>query len=205
MNFGRNSVIIAIVLSILIIFVFWTFIHESSQRSIMQLQLEKQKDLQIVANIVSYKNKHGDLDDYMQKLEDRYQMASVSLPEKMEQGDFIEFLQQKALEEQVNITSMNPSEIQPFSVDYKNNSEEMVDDSNGDDNKNSALESKLTMLPINVKMECGYIQLINFLQAIEMSDRILHIENLSLIGKDNGERLICELNIVIFALDKYDE
>ena len=58
------------------------------------------------------------------------------------------------------------------------------------------------MLPIDFVFECDYMSLINFLKAIEDSERMVNIKNLSITSKDDGEKLNCKLNIIIFALEK---
>ena len=176
---------------------FWYFFHIPKQQEILKLELERKKLIQISDNILKYKNKYGNLDEYMQKIEERYQLASISLPERMQQGEFINFLHQTALENQVKILAMIPSSVQPV---FDNPNENLESESEIDENKSNS-NPALKMLPINVKIECSYISLINFLKAIEDSERMTQIKNLSIVSRENGEKLNCELNIIIFAFE----
>ena len=193
-EFGKKSALIAVFFCLVFITAFWSFYHIPKQQEILKMELEYKKMLKIEDNILIYKSKYGDLDEYMQKVEERYELASKSLPDRMQQGEFIRLLQQIAVETQVNITALSPDSV-------KNVIKATEDDIKDKDTK---LMENVTKLPISVKIECGYVQLINFLKAIEDSERLTQIKNLSIVSKDNGERLICELNIIIFALEKQD-
>ena len=196
-QFNKRTAIFTLFFCIIIIAMFWYFFHVPKQQEILKLELERKKLIQISDNILKYKNKYGNLDEYMQKIEERYQLASISLPERMQQGEFINFLQQTALENQVKILAMIPSSVQPV---FDNLNENFESESEIDENKSNS-NSALKMLPINVKIECSYISLINFLKAIEDSERMTQIKNLSIISRENGEKLNCELNIIIFAFE----
>ena len=196
-QFDKRTAIFTLVFCIIIIVMFWIFFHVPNQQKILKLELEHKKLIQISDNILKYKNKYGNLDEYIQKIEERYQFASISLPERMQQGEFINFLQQMALENQVKILAMIPNSVQPVSDNFNKNLESESEIDEDKSNTNYALN----MLPINVKLECSYISLINFLKAIEDSERLTQIKNLSIISKENGEKLNCELNIIIFALE----
>ena len=196
-QFNKRTAIFALFFCIIIIAMFWNFFHVPKQQEILKLELERKKLIQISDNILKYKNKYGNLDEYMQKIEERYQLASISLPERMQQGEFINFLHQTALENQVKILAMIPSSVQPV---FDNLNENFESESEIDENKSNS-NSALKMLPINVKIECSYISLINFLKAIEDSERMTQIKNLSIVSRENGEKLNCELNIIIFAFE----
>ena len=194
---SKKSFIITIIFCTGIIIVFWILSHKLTQQKILRLNLERQKLAQINTNILNYKNKYGDLDEYLAKLEERYNLANISLPEQMQQGEFINFLQQTALEQQVKIISLNTGSIQLIEESDKNDVENNVE-SNFIQNK----ESALSKLPISIKIECDYVSLIKFLKTVEESERLMKIDNLTIIGKDDGDNIICNLNIVIFALER---
>ena len=208
MQFNSKIAVLSLFFCLIFGLAFWQFIHKDLQRKILQMDLERQKMTQISLNILNYKNKYGNLDEYMQKLEERFQKSNNILPEKIQQGEFVNFLQKTALEHQVKIISITPSAIK--SIDDINDIKSDADtDHSGevveDLNINSKSQSKtqqLTKLSINIKIECQYISMIHFLKAIEDSERLMIIENLSIISKDNGDWLISELNISIFALNE---
>ncbi len=173
----KKSIAIVIVICVTFAFLFWNFFHLSIQQKIFNANLERQKLIQIKKNILNYKNKYGDLDEYLENLEERCLLTNISLPEQMNQGEFINFLQRTAIENQIKIISLIPNEIQ------------------------SVEESELKKLPIEIKIESNYIQLINFLKTIEESERLIQIKNVSIKGKDNGEKINCELKAEIFSLE----
>ena len=194
-HLNKRTTIQILFICLVICAAFWQFIHKSAQQKILQVDLERQKLSKINENILNYSNKYGNLDNYMQKLEERFQLSIVTLPERMQQGEFISFLQKTALENQVNIISLNQSAIQLV------NDKSLDSDS---DTKNQAQNNnaKLNKLPISLKIECQYVSLINFLKTIEASERLMNIQDLSIISKGNGDWLTCELDIVIFSFEE---
>ena len=196
MRFNRTTLAVSLFFCVILSTFFWQFAHKYTQQRILQLDLERQKLSQISTNILNYKSKYGNLDEYLQRLEKRFQLSSKTLPERMEQGEFINFLQKIALENQIKIISLTPSEIQPVYSDTQNNHEiEKVEEADKVRNKN------LIKLPINVKIEGKYISLIKFLESMESKERLMNIEEVSITSKDDGDWLICNLNIIIFALE----
>ena len=193
MRFKRESAIIAFIISVLIIAGVWNFFHVPFKNEILQVDLEKQLTVKKAINIINFKNKHGNLENYMAEIEERQLAAHKSLPENLEQGEFINFIQQKALENQAQIISITPGTVKSFSDDStRENSEIQLN------LKNETLQG-LVMLPIRVKIECGYFKLLDFLKAIETSERTMQIKNVSIVSSKGGSRLTCELNILIFA------
>ena len=191
MNLKDHPIIFSISGSALLMVIFYFAFHEPLQKDILKMNLETQKIVKDGIEILNFKSKHGDLNEYIKKLEERYQDTNIFLPEKIEQGEFIKDLQQKALENQVKIIAIIPGKIQSF-----------VEEKSDDQKENSELMKDIVMLPINLKIDCGYIQLLNFLKAIETNERITQIKNFSIVSKGDGENLSCELNIIIFALEK---
>ena len=196
MRFNSITLAVSLFFCVLLGFLFWQFAHKYAQQKIIQLDLERQKTSQISTNILNYKSKYGDLDEYMRKLEERFQLSNKTLPEKINQGEFVDFLQKMALEHQVKIISLTPSSIQPVYEDSKNDSE-----SKNEEEFTKNLKANLIKLPINLKIECGYISLIKFLESMESSERLMNIEEVSITSKSDGDWLTCNLNIIIFAIE----
>ena len=195
---SKQSIFITIIICAGMVAAFYFFVHIYYQQKILWSNLECKKLTQVSTNILNYKNKYGNLDDYINKLEERYKLASASLPIEMNQGEFLNFLQQIALENQIKISSIVPSSIQPVDEATKNYSE---NDIKIDEVENNTKNISLNKLSININTESGYFQLINFLKAIEASERLVKIDTLSLIGKGDGDILICDLTITIFSLN----
>ena len=195
-RFNKKTTLIAVFFCCIFVTAFLIFYHVPKRQNILRNEFEYQQFKKSQDNIFTYKNKYGNLDDYLEKLEERYQLANISLPNRMQQGEFIKFLQRTAGENQVKIVSLNPNQIQPLIEENKNN---IADEVEVDDE--IEIMKNVTKLPINLQIECGYVDLINFLKAIEVSERMIDIKNLSIINKNDGEKLNCELNIIIFALE----
>ena len=193
MQFTKKTVIVSLFFCIIFGFLFWIFTHEYTQQKILQLNLEEQKLSQISTNILNYKNKYGNLEEYMEKLEERFQLSSRILPENISQGEFINFLQRTALENNIKIISLTPSTIQPVYDDSENKSEAAK--SEGDKQGGTLIK-----LPIDLKIEGTYLSMIKFLESLEKSERLMNVEEVSITSKDDGDRLNCDLKIIIFAM-----
>ncbi|MBR2179475.1 MAG: type 4a pilus biogenesis protein PilO [Selenomonadaceae bacterium] len=195
MSFNKTTLAVSLFFCVILEVLFWQFAHKYAQQKILQLDLERQKLSQISTNILNYKNKYGNLDEYMQRLEERFQLSNKILPERMNQGEFVDFLQKMALENQIKIISLTPGSIQPVYDNSKTNL-----DSENTEKVADNQERNLIKLPIGIKLESSYISLIKFLESMESSERLMHIEEVSITSEDDGEWLNCSLNITIFAL-----
>ena len=206
-RYGKITVVGAIFFCFILVAASWHFIHSFFQQRILYSELERQKLLQTNDKILNYKNKYGNLDEYMQTIEKRYQLANISLPEQMNQGEFVNFLQKVAQENQVKLISIVPSSIQTIEDNGEIISKIETEDeiNNIQDSKEKSAKGKnniLKKLSIDIKIESGYIQLINFLKAIELSERLVSIDNLYIISKDDGNNLNCNINMSIFSLER---
>ena len=205
-------VLLAVFFCVIFSVLMWKFFHLNMKQNIFNTNQEKQLVIREGVNLINYKNRHKDLDEYLNKLEERYQSTNKALPEKLNQGAFITFLQQTAINNQVKIISIKPGTVKTnlgdSSVNNNDNTdnadEEVIDNQNNDVDSKINIESidNLSMLPIDFVFECDYIALINFLKAVENSERMVNIKNLSITSKDDGDKLNCELNVTIFALGK---
>lgn len=215
MRLKKFPVLLAVFFCVIFSALMWKFFHLNMKQSIFSTNQEKQLIIRDGVNLINYKNRHKDLDEYLNELEERYQSINKALPENLNQGAFITFLQQTAITNQVKIISIKPGTVKTNSGDSNDNNndntnntdEEVIDSQNGNGNDvdshiNIKAIDNLSMLPIDFVFECDYIALINFLKAIEDSERMVNIKNLSITSKDDGEKLNCALNIIIFALDK---
>ena len=191
MKFNKTTLVVSLFFCVLFGFLFWQFVHKYAQQKILQLDLERKRLSQISTNILNYKSKYGNLDEYLQQLEKRFQLSDKTLPERIDQGEFINFLQKTALENQVKIVSLTPNIVQSV-YDLDNENAERTA-------KN--LDKNLIKLPISVKIESSYISLIKFLESIEAKERLMNIEEVSIISKNDGDCISCNLNVIIFALE----
>ena len=92
----------------------------------------------------------------------------AALPEEVSLASLLNFFQKKASENGLILSNFNQS--QSFSQQQQ---EEEVS------------ESKVQEMNINIGLQGSFLSLINFLQAIEKSSRIIEIENINL--SDSGE------------------
>ena len=212
MRLKKFPVLFAVFFCVIFSALMWKFFHLNMKQSIFNINQEKQLIIRDGINLINYKNRHKDLDEYLNELEIRYQSTNKALPEQLNQGAFITFLQQTAITNKVKIISIKPGTVKINSDDSNDNNndntnnaaEEVIDNQNDDMDTQINIEAidNLSMLPIDFVFECDHMSLINFLKAVENSERMVNMKNLSITSKDDGEKLNCKLNIIIFALEK---
>ncbi|MBR1859366.1 MAG: hypothetical protein IJ797_07695, partial [Selenomonadaceae bacterium] len=142
------------------------------KQNIFNTNQEKQLIIRDGINLINYKNRHKNLDEYLNELETRYQSTNKALPEQLNQGAFITFLQQTAITNKVKIISIKPGTVKINSDDSNDNNnndtnnadEEVIDNQNNDVDSKINIEAidNLSMLPIDFVFECDYMSLINF-------------------------------------------
>ena len=119
-------------------------------------------------------NAHRDMDTFGKEIAGHQEAALKAIPEELHQGEFLEFLQRLALGNRIELLGVVPGrEVQ---------------------------EGEAVALPVQVRMRCGYFQLLDFMKGLQSGERFLQVRNAK-IKSDNGN-LVCQLDIAIFAMRK---
>ena len=176
MRYERGIFAVTIAICILSAMTYWKFYHEPLERELRQMELSRQQTSKQAVDIINFKNENGDLDDVMLELDEQYEELERALPPKLFQGEFISYLQATALANQIQLKALTPGTV--------------------------ARDENLTVmrLPLRVQVECTYFKLLDFLKALEDSERLIKIENFSAKSKGDGEILICELELILFSM-----
>ena len=167
-----------VIMCILSVTLYLNVYHMPFQLELLQIELNRQSTSRKIIDILNFENEHGDLEEYMVELDEQKQDLERALPTQLKQGEFISYLQLTALNKNVELKSLTP---------------EM-----------SVLDEKFPVirLPLKLQVECTYVSLLDFLKALEESERLIDIENFTVTSVDDGERLNCELEIILFATAK---
>ena len=181
MRYGREIFLATLLICIGTVAAYWFLHHQPLARERVQLELERQRATQRIIDVLNFKNEHGDLDEYMLDIEQQRLAVDTALPQQMFQGEFINYIQQTAREKQVRLISLMPGAIKE-------------DDS-----------LPLERLPLRIKIECDYFKLLDFLKALEESERLINLEKFSVTSIGTGEKLTCELNVVLFAINEEED
>lgn len=147
------------------------FIHEPLAAMEQEERASAQKsraDLTIVDN---YQNAHLDMAAYEKELIEHQARADRAMPDTLEQGKFLGMLQQEALRNHIELRQVVPKPVQQ--------------------------EGNLSVLPVEIKMRCGYFALLSFLQGLEQGERYIQVEQTAL-REENG-MLSCSLLLQIYA------
>ena len=160
---------------------YWFLYHQPLERELVSLGLERQRTTQQIVDILNFKNEYGSLEDCMLELDEQFRDAERALPQQFFQGEFINYIQSTAIEKGVRLISLTPGTVE------------------------SAADQSLPLvrLPLRIKIECDYFRLLDFLKALEESERFINIESFTATSRD--DRLDCELNVILFALDEEED
>ncbi len=181
MRYERQLFLATVLLCLSISAAYYFVVHQPLERELLQLDLERRKAAQQSVDILNFKNEHGDLSELLTDLNDQRVDVDRALPNQLSQGDFINYMQSTALANQIRLLSMTP----------------------GTPTRDESLP--IIRLPIRVKLECSYFKLLDFLKALENSERLINIKNFTATSIGDGERLSCDLEMMVFAADTEDD
>lgn len=126
-----------------------------------------------VISIENFTNKHVNLKEYAEDVGKRHERAERALPGELKQSDVIGMLQRNALRYQIQLVSVSPGQIKK--------------------------ESSLMVLPIQIKLNCDYFQLLDFLQSLQEEERFIKLDKLCARTVDN--RLSFEIEAAVYAME----
>ena len=154
---------------------FYFFLHEPWQEEISQVRSEEFEEQQKILNVENFMNAHRDMNEFSQETAKHQEIAKKAMPEELEQGEFLEFLQRLALGKQIELVGVVPQK--------------------------ESQERNVTVLPVQVKLKCNYFQLLDFLQGLQQGERLVVINSLTVKqGKDREDALTAELGLSIFSV-----
>lgn len=131
-----------------------------------------ERQVQIVS-VQNFMNEHIPMDVYETEIENKNQRLHKILPDDLEQSRFIGTVQQEAFKRHIIVAGIVPGKVQE----------------NG----------KLIVQPVQIVIHCGYFSLLDFLEALEQSERFLRMENVDVHSLDEQGRLECKIDLKIFA------
>lgn len=125
-----------------------------------------------LADVMNFKNVHGDLASYAKELSDREVRAQRVLPLNLAQGDFLQELQHKALQSQVKLQKVAPAEVHKA--------------------------EDVQQMPVSVSCSGSYFAVLDFLRRLQQSERLLAIRETKLEQQKDGV-LQCQLLVTAYA------
>ena len=126
-----------------------------------------------VLKVTNFHNAHiSDEKKYEQDLQQRQERANQALPDDIEQGRIVGYLQSKALASQLELCELTPGELR--------------------------VQDGLRVLPLKLKLRGNYFQLLDFLEQLQNGERYTIIQNPQV--KSKNECLECILEIDAFSM-----
>lgn len=147
------------------------FVHEPLAAMAQEERGSAQKSRTDLILVDNYQNAHLDMAAYEKELTEHQARADRAMPDTLEQGKFLGMLQQEALRDHIELKQVMPKPVQQ--------------------------EGSLSILPVEIKMRCGYFALLAFLQGLDQCERYIQVEQTAL-HEENG-MLNCSLLLRIYA------
>lgn len=175
MRYEREIFFATVLICVLSAAAYWNFYHEPLERELLQMELNRRQAAQQTVDIINFKNENGDLDDLMTELDEQYNELERALPTKLFQGEFINYLQSTAQANKIRLVSLTPGTVARDEI------------------------LPVLKLPLRVQIECTYFKLLDFLKALEQSDRLIKTEKFKAKSKGDGELIVCELELILYS------
>ena len=153
-----------------LLFVFCIYFPQQAEITEKDIQLKKQQIK--LEEINDFLKIHGDSESYRQKMEELYHQADIRLPSQMGQGAFLITLQEKALLQNIQLTSILPGKEE--------------------------LHGVYLVLPVQIGFRCTYFQLIHFLQALEEAERFFSVRSVN-VHAFASQELECKLELLVYS------
>lgn len=171
----REIFIVAVLISLLLVFSFFFFIHIPLKEAYNSEMAERAKLAETETTIVNFKDAHLDSEAYKKELSDQDARMTAAIPDDLRQGEFLALLEQRAIFSHVELIGVTP--------------------------ETEVKEAEYRSLPLTVEFRGNYVSILDFIQEIEDSDRFIQVDSFEILN--DGKFLTCKLRLFIYAmLDK---
>jgi Tfp pilus assembly protein PilO len=157
----------------LISLVFLKFLFWPLRTEIKQDRLLVQEKQQAIEAVEEFTNAHRDMEAFHKELEQRERVAVMQLPDHIEQGQLMSFLQDKAAGCHLAILALKPENVRQA--------------------------DGISELPMLLETQSNYFQLLDFLDALEHGERLWKVDDLVL--QQEAGLLHCRMRIAAYALE----
>lgn len=170
---GREWLGAVVCVSVLLGVGFYEFVHLPLQDK-LQAAISQNSKLQAeVVSIENYQNAHLDFSVFEKDLHEQQARADHALPMQLDQGAFLNVVQQQALRHQVQLQGVIPGKAEE--------------------------KDGVKALPIQLNFRCSYFALLSFLRELQESERYVLVKQTAVQMKDG--QLDCEIVLNIFAME----
>ena len=104
----REIFIAAVLISLLLVFSFFFFIHIPLKEAYNSEMAERAKLAETETTIVNFKDAHLDSEAYKKELSDQDARMTAAIPDDLRQGEFLALLEQRAIFSHVELIGVTP-------------------------------------------------------------------------------------------------
>ena len=164
--------LIALAGTLLGVMLFYFILHRPLVAAADDCAQQAAEAAQEITAITNFQNAHLQMKEYRHELTLREQRILRYLPEKMGQGEFIQYLERLSLKSKVKLQMVSPQKSIP----------------DGDN----------LCLPIKLRLNGSYFGLLDFMQGLQNGDRLAVVKNMSITAGETD--LEVEMLIHIYAV-----
>lgn len=157
---GKQSVLlIALAGTLLGVLLFYFVLHRPLVAAADDCVRQAAEATQEITAITNFQNAHLQMKEYRHELTQREQRILRYLPEKMAQGEFIQYLERLSLKSKVKLQMVSPQKSIAA----------------GDD----------LCLPIKLKLSASYFGLLHFMQGLQNGERLAVVKNMVIRAEES--------------------
>ncbi len=124
-----------------------------------------------VVSLEMFRSRYPDPGKYNKEIVKERERLEQALPESMDPGDCLLLMERRATENKLRLTAIRPEDTEP--------------------------EGGMGKCSVHMSLQCGYFELLDFLDALQSADRFIQFRQLHI--KRENDRLNCELAVAVFA------
>ena len=151
---------------------FFVLVHLPLRQAAQEYRNEAAEKAGEIVTVGNFQNAHLDRKAYLAELSKRQECAAKAVPDHMEQGKFIVYVQRLAQQSRIQLQQIRPQQKET------------------DDDKHS--------LSLHLRLQGGYFSLLKFMRGLQDGERLVVINNMAV--RLEGQQLVTDLAVNIFAV-----
>ena len=155
-----------------LLLLFFLAVHLPLERAAQEYRSEAAEAAGEIVTIGNFQNAHLDRKAYLAELNKRQERAWKALPEDLEQGKFIVYVERLAQQSHIQLQQVSPQ-------------------------KKAAAADKRS-LSLHLRLQGGYFSLLRFMRGLQDGERLVAVNNMAV--RVEGQELVTDLVVNIYAV-----
>lgn len=158
--------------TIALLAIFLLLVHLPLERAAQEYRSEATEAAAEIVTVGNFQNAHLDRKAYLAELNKRQERARRAVPDSLEQGKFIVYVERLAQQSRIQLQQVSPQ------------SKREAGEKDG--------------LSLHLRLQGGYFSLLRFMRGMQEGERLVVVNNLAVHAE--GQQLVTDLAVNIFAV-----